>query len=114
MKVLVAGATGVLGRALLPVLVAAGHEVVGTTRSADRARSIEAAGATGVVCDALDRDAVHRAVAAAAPDAVIHQLTALPDSFGKLSRGAEATNRLRREGTRRTWWTPRSPPEQAG
>jgi 2-alkyl-3-oxoalkanoate reductase len=100
MRVLVAGATGVLGRALLPVLVGAGHEVVGTTRSAGRVRMIEAAGGTGVVCDALDRDAVHRTVAAAAPEVVIHQLTALPDSFGKLSRGAEPTNRLRRDGTR--------------
>lgn len=100
MRVLVAGATGVLGRALLPVLVAAGHEVVGTTRSRSRTGSIEAAGATAVVCNALDLEAVTRAVTQAAPEVVIHQLTALPDSFAKLRRGAEPTNRLRREGTR--------------
>lgn len=100
MRVLVAGATGVLGRALLPVLIGAGHEVVGTARSAARARTIEAAGGTGLVCDALDRDAVHRAVDAAVPEVVIHQLTALPNSFTKLRRGFEPTNRLRREGTR--------------
>jgi 2-alkyl-3-oxoalkanoate reductase len=100
MRVLVAGATGVLGRALLPVLVGAGHQVVGTTRSPDRVGMIEAAGATGVVCHALDRDAVHRTVAEAAPEVVVHQLTALPHSFTKLRRAAEPTNRLRREGTR--------------
>ena len=100
MKVLVAGATGVLGRALLPVLVAAGHQVVGTTRSSSRTGVIETTGATAVVCDALDPAAVHYAVTEAAPEAVIHQLTALPDSFAKLRRGSEATNQLRREGTR--------------
>lgn len=100
MRVLVAGATGVLGRALLPVLIAAGHEVVGTTRSPSRTGSIEAAGATAAVCDALDPKAVQQAVTRARPEVVIHQLTALPDSFAKLRRGSEATNRLRREGTR--------------
>lgn len=100
MKVFVAGATGVLGRPLVPALVAAGHEVTGTTRSSAKLASIEAAGATGVVCDALDRSSVQRAVATAAPEVVIHQLTALPDSVTKLRRGSEATNRLRREGTR--------------
>jgi len=100
MKVFVAGATGVLGRALVPVLVAAGHDVVGSTRSASRTGLIEAAGATAVICDALDPDAVHRTVTEAAPEVVIHQLTALPDSFAKLRRGSEPTNRLRREGTR--------------
>jgi nucleoside-diphosphate-sugar epimerase len=100
MKVLVAGATGVLGRPLVPALVRAGHEVTGTTRSPARTGAIEAAGATAVVCDALDRDAVHRAVAAAAPEVVIHQLTALPDRFAQLRKGSPETNRLRTEGTR--------------
>lgn len=89
-----------LGRALLPVLVAGGHEVVGTTRSRSRFDSIEAAGARPVACDALDPDAVRLAVVAAAPEVVVHQLSALPDTFAKLRRGSESTNRLRRDGTR--------------
>jgi nucleoside-diphosphate-sugar epimerase len=100
MKVFVAGATGVLGRPLVRALVQAGHEVTGTSRTAERAATVHAAGGTGIVCDALDRDAVFTAVSAAAPEVVIHQLTALPDSFAKLRKGSEATNRLRREGTR--------------
>lgn len=100
MRVFVAGATGVLGRALVPVLVAAGHDVVGSTRSSTRTGPIETAGATAVVCDALDPDSVRRAVTDAAPEVVIHQLTALPDRFAKLRRGSEPTNRLRTEGTR--------------
>jgi nucleoside-diphosphate-sugar epimerase len=100
MRVFVAGATGVLGRPLVPALVQAGHEVTGTTRSPARTGGIEAAGATAVVCDALDRDAVHRAVEAAGPQVVIHQLTALPDRFAKLRKGSPDTNRLRTEGTR--------------
>lgn len=99
MRIFVAGATGVLGRPLVAALVAAGHEVTGTTRTAQRAAAIDAAGARGVVCDALDRDAVRRSVLAAAPEVVVHQLTALPQSFAKLRRGSDATNRLRREGT---------------
>jgi nucleoside-diphosphate-sugar epimerase len=74
--------------------------VTGTTRSPARTGGIEAAGATAVVCDALDRDAVHRAVEAAGPQVVIHQLTALPDRFAKLRKGSPDTNRLRTEGTR--------------
>jgi nucleoside-diphosphate-sugar epimerase len=83
----------------VPLLVEAGHDAVGTTRFPSRTGLIEAAGATAVVCDALDPDSVHRAVADAAPEVVIHQLTALPGSFAKLRRGSAPTNRLRREGT---------------
>lgn len=100
MRTFVAGATGALGRPLVRALVAAGHEVVGTTRSADRVALIEADGGRGVVCDALDRDAELRAVADAAPDVVIHELTDLPSKFARLRRGSEGTNRLRRDGTR--------------
>lgn len=74
--------------------------MVGTTRSAGKVAAIEAAGARGVVCDALDRDAVLAAVADAAPEVVVHQLTALPDSPGKLRRGSPETNLLRTEGSR--------------
>jgi nucleoside-diphosphate-sugar epimerase len=100
MKVFVAGATGALGRPLVRALAAAGHQVTGTSRTESRAALVHADGGTGVVCDALDRDAVLRAVADADPEVVIHQLTALPRSYLKLRSGSPATNRLRREGTR--------------
>jgi len=106
MKVFVAGATGVLGRALVPMLVSRGHEVVGMTRSASRQRLVADLGGRPVVADALDADAVAQAVAAAEPEVIVHQLTALS---GKLSardlrhpeRSALAimTNRLRTEAT---------------
>ena len=100
MRVFVAGATGALGAPLVRTLVAAGHEVTGTSRTPARAASVSAAGAHGVVCDALDRDAVVAAVSAAAPEVVVHQLTALPANSLKLRKGNPATERLRREGTR--------------
>ena len=100
MKVFVAGATGALGMPLVRGLVAAGHEVTGTSRTAARAASVDAAGGHGVVCDALDREAVFAAVSAAAPEVVVHQLTALPHNYVKLRKGNVLTERLRREGTR--------------
>ncbi|MDT4920727.1 MAG: hypothetical protein QOI15_1629 [Pseudonocardiales bacterium] len=100
MKVFVAGAAGALGAPLVRALVAAGHDVTGTSRTGARAASVDKAGGRGVVCDALDRDAVFAAVRAAEPEVVIHQLTALPARSLDLRKGSEATNRLRREGTR--------------
>src|SRR5438067_11773943 len=100
MRVFLAGATGVVGRALVPALLSAGHEVVGMTRSAANVRTLESAGATPVVCDALNPDAVRRAVASASPEVVVQQLTQLPARFGDLRKGTEPTDRLRREGTR--------------
>jgi len=79
MRVLVAGATGVIGQPLIRQLRDAGHEVLGTTRSPERAGKIEAAGAIPVIVDALQIEALHRAVAEAQPEVVINQLTALPD-----------------------------------
>jgi nucleoside-diphosphate-sugar epimerase len=106
MKIFVTGATGVLGRALIPQLAARGHEVVGMTRSASKQRLVADLGARPVVADALDRDAVAQAVASAEPEVIVHQLTALS---GKLSardmrhpeRSAltTMTNRLRTEAT---------------
>jgi 2-alkyl-3-oxoalkanoate reductase len=106
MKVFVAGATGVLGRALVPRLVARGHEVVGMTRSASKQDSVRSLGARPVVADALDPDAVGQAVASAEPEVIVHELTALS---GKMSirdarhperfNGAIVTNRLRTEAT---------------
>ena len=101
MRVFLAGAAGAIGRRLVPLLVAAGHEVTGTTRSPERAETIRAAGATPAVVDALDADALRAAVEQAAPEVVIHQLTSLPERFNPAKRhGYDATNRIRREGTR--------------
>src|SRR3954469_3039591 len=77
MKVFVAGATGVLGRVLVPQLVARGHEVVGMTRSASKQDLVRSLGARPVVADALDPDAVAQAVASAEPEVIVHELTAL-------------------------------------
>src|SRR3989337_3974 len=77
MKVFVAGATGVLGRELVPQLVARGHEVVGMTRSGSKQNLVRSLGARPVVADALDPDAVAQAVASAEPEVIVHQLTAL-------------------------------------
>jgi nucleoside-diphosphate-sugar epimerase len=102
MDVFVAGATGVIGRPLLGLLRAAGHRVTGTTRSAGKVAEIEALGARGVAVDAFDAEAVHRAVAAARPEIVIHQLTDLPDVSDPSQMAAvrEKNSRVRIEGTR--------------
>ena len=101
MRVFVAGASGAIGRPLVPRLVAAGHEVTGTTRSEERAEAIRAAGARAAICDALDADALRAAVVEAAPQVVVHELTALPHRFNPRDKQMYApTNRVRREGTR--------------
>jgi 2-alkyl-3-oxoalkanoate reductase len=101
MRVFVAGASGAIGRALVPKLVAAGHDVTGTTRSEERAEAIRSGGARAAICDALDADALRRAVAEAAPEVVVHQLTAIPQRFNPRNTSLyDATNRIRREGTR--------------
>jgi nucleoside-diphosphate-sugar epimerase len=102
MKVFVAGATGVIGQPLLRLLREAGHSVTGTTRSAGKLAMIEAQGAHGVVADALDTEALRGAVADAKPDAVIHQLTDLPDVSdpSQMAVVREKNARLRVEGTR--------------
>jgi len=101
MKVLVAGATGAMGKQLLPRLVADGHEVVGITRSEAKLGLIRELGATGAVADVLDPDAVARVVANAAPEVIIHQLTALNRPFDTrhFDETFAETNRLRTEGT---------------
>lgn len=100
MRVFVAGASGALGRPLLPRLVAAGHEVTGMTRREERAAEIRAAGAEAVVCDVFDAAALSEAVAAAAPEAVVHALTALPPRINPRKDYLGPTNRVRTEGTR--------------
>jgi len=101
-KVFVAGASGAIGRPLVRQLVAAGHEVTGMTRSEERAEGIRAAGATAVVCDAFDGAALEVAVAKAAPEAVVHLLTALPPRLDYRAKEdpLAPTNRVRSEGTR--------------
>lgn len=102
MRVFVAGATGAIGRFLLPQLRERGHDVIAMTRSPERARELEADGVEGVAADALDRDAVMAAVRDARPDAAVHQLTAIPAAINprKFASQFEQTNRLRTEGTR--------------
>jgi nucleoside-diphosphate-sugar epimerase len=101
MRVLVAGATGALGQQLVPRLVQRGHDVVGMTRSASKSGLVRELGATPAVADALDPDAVAQVVAAAEPEAIVHQLTALAGSFDlrHFERTFAQTNRLRSEGT---------------
>jgi nucleoside-diphosphate-sugar epimerase len=106
MKVFVAGATGAIGRALVPQLVAGGHEVVGMTRTASKQDGLRALGARPIVADALDADAVAQAVAAAEPEVIVHQLTALsePTSLRDMRHPERSfaftmTNRLRTEAT---------------
>ena len=95
-----AGASGALGRPLVPRLLAAGHEVTGMTRREERAEEIGAAGAEAVVCDVFDTDALDEALAAAAPEAVVHALTALPPRINPRRDYLGPTNRVRTEGTR--------------
>jgi 2-alkyl-3-oxoalkanoate reductase len=106
MKIFVAGATGALGRQLLPRLVARGHDVVGMTRSASKQDLVRSLGARPVVADALDPDAVAQAVASAEPEVIVHQLTALSGEMSardmrhpERSHAVMMTNRLRTEGT---------------
>jgi len=101
MKIFLAGAGGVIGRRLAPMLKAAGHSVAGTTRSAAKAEAIRALGAEPVVVDVFDAGALTRVVAAAAPDAIIHQLTDLPTAPNTpgYEAGLERNARLRIDGT---------------
>ena len=99
MKVFLAGATGAIGKQLVPRVINAGHEVVGTTRSESKRALIEEMGGTAVVVDALDAGQVGDAVAKAEPDAIIHQLTSIGTfNIRNFDRGFAVTNRLRTEG----------------
>jgi nucleoside-diphosphate-sugar epimerase len=100
MKVFLAGASGALGKRLIPQLVERGHSVAGTTRTESKVAALWDLGAKPVVLDALDRDAVIAAVAAEKPDAIVNQLTALHGvDFRKFEKSFEMTDRLRSEGT---------------
>jgi nucleoside-diphosphate-sugar epimerase len=102
MKIFFAGASGAIGRRLVPLLIAAGHDVTGMTRSPDGARQLETAGVHAVVADVYDPDGLRRAVVDACPDAVMHQLTDLPHVLDEKELAAQYPRnaRIRIEGTR--------------
>src|SRR4051812_49193330 len=102
LKIFLAGAAGVIGRRLVPLLIERGYEVHGTTRSSARASDLERWGARPVLLDAFDRRAVMGAVAAVRPDVVIHQMTDLSGGFQpeKIAETLAQNSRLRTEGTR--------------
>jgi nucleoside-diphosphate-sugar epimerase len=101
MRVFVAGATGVIGRRLLPALRTAGHQPIAMTRSPEKAAALTAHGIEAVICDAYDADGLTRAVAEARPDQIVHALTDLPEDINmrRFERDVQSTGRLRREGT---------------
>ncbi len=101
MRVFVAGATGAIGRQLVPRLVEAGHEVHGMTRSESKRAMLHELGAVPVIADALDPDQVAQAVGRARPDVIVHQLTAIPATLDlrHFDRDFSLTSRLRTEGT---------------
>ncbi len=101
MRIFLARASGVIGRRLIPLLLADGHDVTGTTRSAEKAAELKAGGVAPVIVDVFDRRAVHDAVAATRPEAIIHQLTDLPDVIdpARLAEALARNSRLRIEGT---------------
>ena len=100
MRIFIAGASGVVGVHLIPLLVAAGHTVAGMTRSPQKARMLGELGAESVVCDVFDAGALTRAVTEFGPDVVLHQLTDLPDRASDIAAFGDRNDRMRTEGTR--------------
>src|SRR5687768_5676541 len=100
MRVFLAGATGAIGRPLVPRLLAAGHDVTGLTRSEDRAEALRAAGCRAAVCDVFDADALAATVAAAEPEIVVNELTDIPPVVDprKYREGMAGLDRIRAEG----------------
>jgi nucleoside-diphosphate-sugar epimerase len=100
MKIFLAGASGVIGVRLLPLMAAAGHVVAAMTRSPDKVDRLRAAGALPVVCDVFDAAALELAVRDFQPDLLMHQVTDLPDELSRLPQFRPANDRVRSEGTR--------------
>lgn len=102
MNVFVAGATGVIGRSLVRHLIDKGHSVTGMTRDPNHADKLRASGAEAVICDVYDADGLERAVQKAAPQVLVHELTALPDAIDprRIDEQLRETDRIRVEGTR--------------
>ena len=99
MRIFIAGASGVIGTRLVPLLIADGHAVAGMTRSAGKAGLLAGLGAQPVVCDVFDAGALTQAVAAFGPKVVFHQLTDLPDHAGEVAASGDRNDRIRTEGT---------------
>ncbi len=99
MRIFIAGASGVIGIRLVPLLVAAGHIVAGMTRSPGKTDELRAAGAEPVVCDVFDAAALTAAVGSFGPEAVFHQLTDLPDDIADIAAFSQRNGRIRGEGT---------------
>jgi uncharacterized protein YbjT (DUF2867 family) len=100
MRIFLAGASGVIGIRLLPLLVADGHRVAAMTRSPEKSGRLRSLGAEPVVCDVFDADELSSAVGAFAPEMLIHQLTDLPDRLERLGEYGARNDRMRIEGTR--------------
>jgi nucleoside-diphosphate-sugar epimerase len=100
MRIFVAGASGVIGIRLVPLLVKDGHVVAGMTRSPAKADLLAGAGAEPVVCDVYDAESLNAAVTGFTPDVVFHELTDLPDAEGEITSYRERNDRIRGEGTR--------------
>jgi nucleoside-diphosphate-sugar epimerase len=100
MRIFFAGASGVIGSRLLPLLLAAGHTVGAMTRTAEKANRLAAVGAEPIVCDVFDREALARAVRSFSPDGLLHELTDLPDDLENLPADSALNARIRVEGTR--------------
>jgi nucleoside-diphosphate-sugar epimerase len=100
MRIFLAGASGAIGRQLVPQLVAAGHAVAGTTRSEAKVEMLRELGAEPVVLDVYDAEALRNAIVAFAPELVMHQLTDLPADPREISKKATDNARVRTEGTR--------------
>ena len=103
MRIFLAGASGAIGRRMTPLLLGAGHDVTGSTRTEKVARELESAGLHGVVADVFDADALKRVVVAARPEIIIHQLTDLPRGVPdekELAAAYPRNARIRIEGTR--------------
>jgi nucleoside-diphosphate-sugar epimerase len=100
MRIFLAGASGVLGVRLVPLLVAGAHVVAGMTRSPEKVETLRALGADPVVCDVYDAVALREAVVRFRPELVMHQLTDLPDDEANVAKAGDANARMRREGTR--------------
>lgn len=99
MRIFLAGATGVIGAHLLPLMLAQGHEVAAMTRTPEKMGVLEASGALAVLCDVYDKDRLVRVVGDYGPEIIVHQLTDLPDLMQKIREFAAANDRMRSEGT---------------
>jgi uncharacterized protein YbjT (DUF2867 family) len=100
MRIFLAGATGVIGSRLLPLMLAEGHVVAAMTRTPEKIDPLRAAGVTPILCDLFDQKALTAAVKDFRPDVIVHQVTNLPDEIGKLAEFLASNSRVRSEGTR--------------